>query len=216
MATSIGSPRPDAVLATNTSYLDVNAIARMTTRPHSVVGMHFFSPANVMRLLEVVRGAATTPDVLATAIEPRTQDRQGAGRGRCVPRLRRQSYAAAAHGRGRAAAAGRRVAAGCRRRADRLRLPDGTVRDERSRRPRHFLAHAQGARVARRDRRPAVRARPVRPEDRQGLLSLRARLAHAQARCGGGAADRRHVDAARDPAPLPRQARKSSNVCCFR
>ncbi len=59
----------DAVLATNTSYLDVNAIAQATNRPGSVVGMHFFSPANVMKLLEVVRGAATAPDVLATAID---------------------------------------------------------------------------------------------------------------------------------------------------
>jgi 3-hydroxyacyl-CoA dehydrogenase len=60
--------KPDAVLATNTSYLDVNEIARTTQRPASVVGMHFFSPANVMRLLEVVRGAATDPSVLATAV----------------------------------------------------------------------------------------------------------------------------------------------------
>jgi 3-hydroxyacyl-CoA dehydrogenase len=60
--------RADAVLATNTSYLDVNEIANVTKRPDAVVGMHFFSPANVMRLLEIVRGAKTAPDVLATAI----------------------------------------------------------------------------------------------------------------------------------------------------
>jgi 3-hydroxyacyl-CoA dehydrogenase len=60
--------KPDAVLATNTSYLDVNAIAQVTKRPASVVGTHFFSPANVMRLLEIVRGQETAPDVLATAI----------------------------------------------------------------------------------------------------------------------------------------------------
>ena len=58
--------RPGAVLATNTSYLDVNRIARETRRPQDVVGLHFFSPANVMRLLEIVRGEATAPDVLAT------------------------------------------------------------------------------------------------------------------------------------------------------
>ncbi|HOV03333.1 MAG TPA: 3-hydroxyacyl-CoA dehydrogenase NAD-binding domain-containing protein, partial [Kaistiaceae bacterium] len=57
-----------AVLATNTSYLDVDDIARATGRPESVVGLHFFSPANVMKLLEVVRGAVTAPDVLATAM----------------------------------------------------------------------------------------------------------------------------------------------------
>jgi 3-hydroxyacyl-CoA dehydrogenase len=60
--------KPGAVLATNTSYLDVDALARGTTRPDAVIGMHFFSPAHVMRLLEVVRGAATAPATLATAI----------------------------------------------------------------------------------------------------------------------------------------------------
>jgi 3-hydroxyacyl-CoA dehydrogenase len=57
-----------AVLATNTSTLDINVIARGTRRPADVVGLHFFSPANVMRLLEVVRGDATAKDVLATAL----------------------------------------------------------------------------------------------------------------------------------------------------
>jgi 3-hydroxyacyl-CoA dehydrogenase len=60
--------KPNTVLATNTSYLNVNEIAKATERPPSVLGMHFFSPANVMRLLEIVRGEATAPDVLATAI----------------------------------------------------------------------------------------------------------------------------------------------------
>ena len=60
--------KPGAVLATNTSYLDVNEIAHFTGRPQSVVGMHFFSPANVMRLLEIVRGTDTDPRALATAI----------------------------------------------------------------------------------------------------------------------------------------------------
>ena len=64
-----GVMRPGAVLATNTSYLDLDAIAGATSRPQDVVGLHFFSPANVMRLLEVVRGAATAPDVLVTGIE---------------------------------------------------------------------------------------------------------------------------------------------------
>jgi 3-hydroxyacyl-CoA dehydrogenase len=60
--------RDGAILATNTSYLDVNAIAAVTRRPEAVIGLHFFSPANVMRLLEVVRGAKTAPSVLATAL----------------------------------------------------------------------------------------------------------------------------------------------------
>ena len=61
--------KPGAILATNTSMLDVNEIASSTRRPGDVLGMHFFSPANVMKLLEVVRGADTAPDVLATAMD---------------------------------------------------------------------------------------------------------------------------------------------------
>jgi 3-hydroxyacyl-CoA dehydrogenase len=60
--------RPEAVLATNTSTLDVNEIAAATRRPESVIGTHFFSPANVMRLLEVVRGAKTSKTTIATAM----------------------------------------------------------------------------------------------------------------------------------------------------
>lgn len=60
--------RADAVLATNTSSLDVNEIASVTSRPEQVVGTHFFSPANVMRLVEIVRGAATSPETLATTL----------------------------------------------------------------------------------------------------------------------------------------------------
>jgi len=60
--------RPGAVLATNTSTLDIDALAAVTGRPQDVVGLHFFSPAHIMRLLEVVRGAKTAPDVLATAL----------------------------------------------------------------------------------------------------------------------------------------------------
>jgi 3-hydroxyacyl-CoA dehydrogenase len=59
--------RPGAVLASNTSTLDIDAIAAASGRAADVVGMHFFSPANVMRLVEIVRGGATAPDVLATA-----------------------------------------------------------------------------------------------------------------------------------------------------
>src|SRR3546814_1026656 len=55
--------KPGAVLATNTSYLDVDAIAAVTARPADVLGMHFFSPANVMRLLEVVRSEEHTSEL---------------------------------------------------------------------------------------------------------------------------------------------------------
>jgi 3-hydroxyacyl-CoA dehydrogenase len=60
--------KPGAILASNTSTLDVNKIASFTARPQDVVGMHFFSPANVMKLLEVVRGEKTAKDVLATVM----------------------------------------------------------------------------------------------------------------------------------------------------
>lgn len=59
--------KPGAILATNTSYLDVNEIAQATGRPADVIGLHFFSPAHVMKLLEVVVADATAPDVTATA-----------------------------------------------------------------------------------------------------------------------------------------------------
>jgi len=59
--------KPEAVVATNTSYLDIDEIAAATKRPESVIGLHFFSPANVMRLLEIVRGAKTAKDIVATA-----------------------------------------------------------------------------------------------------------------------------------------------------
>jgi len=60
--------RPGTVLASNTSYLDIDAIAQASGRPADVIGLHFFSPANVMRLVEVVEGAASAPDAVATGI----------------------------------------------------------------------------------------------------------------------------------------------------
>jgi 3-hydroxyacyl-CoA dehydrogenase len=63
------SCKPGAILASNTSYQDIDAIAAVTSRPQDVLGMHFFSPANVMKLLEVVRGEKTADDVLATIMQ---------------------------------------------------------------------------------------------------------------------------------------------------
>jgi 3-hydroxyacyl-CoA dehydrogenase len=60
--------KPGAILASNTSYLDIDEMAAETKRPESVLGLHFFSPANIMRLLEVVRGAKTSPAVLKTVM----------------------------------------------------------------------------------------------------------------------------------------------------
>ena len=76
--------KPGAILATNTSTLDVNEIAAVTRRPQDVVGLHFFSPANVMKLLEVVRGAKTAPDTLATSMKlARTIKKVGVVAGVC-------------------------------------------------------------------------------------------------------------------------------------
>jgi 3-hydroxyacyl-CoA dehydrogenase len=61
--------KPGAILASNTSYLNIDEIAASNTRPQDVVGLHFFSPANIMKLLEIVRGARTAPDVLVTAMQ---------------------------------------------------------------------------------------------------------------------------------------------------
>ncbi|HEX4737263.1 MAG TPA: 3-hydroxyacyl-CoA dehydrogenase NAD-binding domain-containing protein [Allosphingosinicella sp.] len=61
--------KPGAILASNTSYLNIDEIAASTSRPQDVLGLHFFSPANVMKLLEIVRGAKTAPDVLVTAMQ---------------------------------------------------------------------------------------------------------------------------------------------------
>jgi len=60
--------KPGAILATNTSFLDIDEIAKETSRPQDVVGMHFFSPANIMKLCELVRAAKTAPEVLVTAV----------------------------------------------------------------------------------------------------------------------------------------------------
>jgi 3-hydroxyacyl-CoA dehydrogenase len=61
--------RPDAILASNTSFLDIDEIAAVTSRPDQVLGLHFFSPAPVMKLLEIVRGAKTSGSILATAMK---------------------------------------------------------------------------------------------------------------------------------------------------
>ena len=64
-----GLLKPEAILASNTSALDIDAIAAATRRPQQVLGLHFFSPAHIMKLLEIVRGAQTAPAVLDAALE---------------------------------------------------------------------------------------------------------------------------------------------------
>ena len=76
--------KPGTILATNTSTLDIDAIAGVTARPQDVVGMHFFSPANVMKLLEIVRGAKTSPETIAKALAVAKQLKKvGAVAGNC-------------------------------------------------------------------------------------------------------------------------------------
>ncbi len=67
-----------AILASNTSTLDLDKIAAFTHRPQDVVGLHFFSPANVTKLLEIVRGAKTAKDVLATGLASPSRSRKSA------------------------------------------------------------------------------------------------------------------------------------------
>ena len=68
--------KPGAVLASNTSYLNIDEIAKVTKRPQDVLGMHFFSPANVMKLCEIVRADKTAPDALTTAVRSRARSQR--------------------------------------------------------------------------------------------------------------------------------------------
>ena len=91
--------KPGAILASNTSYLNIDEIASVTSRPDHVIGMHFFSPANVMRLLEVVRGEKTAKPVIATVMQLARKIGKIARTRRRVSWLRRQSHAAPASAR---------------------------------------------------------------------------------------------------------------------
>ncbi len=134
-------------------------------------GMHFFSPANVMRLLEVVRGGKTEKPVLATAMKVAKQiGKIGVVVGVCHGFVGNRMLGAAP-ARGAGADPRRRDALGRRPRALRFRLADGAVRDERSGRARHWLV--EGEVVLLHHPRNPVRAGPARPEDGRGLLRLR-------------------------------------------
>ena len=138
--------KPGAILASNTSTLDVNKIASFTKRPQDVVGLHFFSPANVMKLLEVVRGAKTGKDVLATVMAHGQEDQEdGRGLGR-VRRLHRQPHDRAVQPPGRLPAGRRRHAAAGGPRDREVRLRDGPVPHGRPGRQRHRLGDPQAPR----------------------------------------------------------------------
>ncbi len=171
--------KPGAVLATNTSYLDVDAIARGTSRAERIVGMHFFSPAHIMRLLEVVRGAATSAQTLATAIAV----------GRKIGKI--PVVVGVCHGfvgnrmhRVRGTEGERLLLDGALPQDvdcgdDRVRLSHGPLRGGRSRRPRHRLAHAQGARICARRSRTCCASRAASAR-RPGAASIAMRRARAR------------------------------------
>ncbi len=171
--------KPGAILASNTSTLDLDKIAAFTKRPQDVIGMHFFSPANVMKLLEVVRGAKTAKDVLATVMAVAKKIRKtavvsgvcdGFIGNRMIEQYSRQATFLLEEGC--TPAAGRP----CDRE---VRLRDGPVPHGRPGRQRHRLGHPQAplcreaASALQQDRRSAVRDGPLRPEDRRRLVRLR-------------------------------------------
>ena len=129
-----------AILASNTSYLNVDEIAQATKRPGYVLGMHFFSPANVMKLLEVVRGAENAEGRARHGDGAVEEDRQGRGCRRRLRRLHRQPYAQPPPAGGEQDDHGGREALGHRPRIRRVRLSHGPVPDVGPRRPRHWLA----------------------------------------------------------------------------
>ena len=167
--------KPGAIIATNTSTLDVDEIAAVTKRPQDVVGLHFFSPANIMRLLEIVRAEKTAPDVMATSMAVAKKiGKVGVQAGVCDGFVGNRMLAAYG-GEVQAMTAGRRHAARDRRRAGGLGHGHGAAGGQRSRGPRRRLSHPQGAQADRRG--GAVRARgrqdrrdgPPRPEDGRRL-----------------------------------------------
>jgi 3-hydroxyacyl-CoA dehydrogenase len=160
--------KPGAILASNTSYLNINEIAASISRPGDVVGMHFFSPANVMKLLEVVRGDKTAPDVLLTAMQLGKKIKK-------VPVV-----AGVCHGfignrmlMPRQVEATKLLLEGASPSGPhpcRVRDADGAVPDGRPRRGRHRLAPR--SQPHRERPRRTVRDRPLGPEEGRGLLRL--------------------------------------------
>src|ERR1700730_7024396 len=185
--------KPGALILSNTSGLDIDQLAAMTKRPQDVAGAHFFSPANVMKLLEVVRGAKSSPTTLATVMQM----------GRKIGKI--SVMAGNTDGfvanRSRAPFSAEMVILleeGClteqgRQGDGRFRLPDGPLRGRRSRRSRHQRCRPPSPRRAElqlspaADRRPPRRDRPLRPEDGRRLVSLREGRPHAPPRSRGGA-----------------------------
>ena len=167
--------KPGAILASNTSTLNVDEIASATSRPDMVIGTHFFSPANVMRLLELVRGKATSNEVIATCMAlSKKLGKVGVLVGNCrgfvgnrmFDPYRREAQFLVEEGA---------TPGGGGRGALRFRHGHGTAGHGRPGRSGRGLAHPQGIRRHAQhqrppavDRRPPVRRGPLRPKDRSG------------------------------------------------
>ena len=138
--------KPGAMMFSNTSALDIDQLATMTRRPQDVAGTHFFSPANVMKLLEVVRGQSIVAADSGDGDADGPQDRQAFRDGRQYRWFRRQPLARAVQHRDGDLARGRLSARAGGQGHGRFRLSDGAVRCRRSGRPRHRLCQPQAPR----------------------------------------------------------------------
>ena len=152
--------KPGAILASNTSTLNIDEIASATSRPEYVIGTHFFSPANVMRLLEIVRGKATSREVIATCMQfSKTLGKVGVLVGNCRGFVGNRMFRTLPS-RGPVPRGRRRECRGRGQGALRFRHGHGPACHGRSRRPRCRLAHSQGISPSGKARHsPAVRRR---------------------------------------------------------
>ena len=218
--------RPGAVLASNTSYLDLDAIAAATSRPQDVIGLHFFSPANVMKLMEVVRGTASAPDALATGLAVGrklkklpvlTGNAFGFVGNRLYAAYRRQCEFMVEEGawpeQVDAALEAFGFAMGPFAVADLSGL-DIAWRMRQAQAEAH--KRARPGRTLRAHRRPAVRSRPPGPQDRRRLLPLcRGRVAAAGGPCGA-CADRPGAPRQGHHAARAGRRQRSSAARCWR
>ncbi len=165
-----------AILASNTSTLDVNKIADFTQRPQDVIGLHFFSPANVSKLLEIVRGAKSAKDVVATSMAVSKQIKKiGVISGVCDGFIGNRMMNAYFRQMELLLDVGALPAAN-RQGLGEIRLCDGTLSGQRPRRQRYSLVHPQapvcrvpGARIFQ-DPGPHLRTGSIRAEDRRRMV----------------------------------------------
>ncbi len=172
--------KPGAILASNTSTLSIDEIAASTSRPAFVIGTHFFSPANVMRLLEIVRGKATSKEVIATCMQLSKNARQSGRARRQLPRIRRQSHVwslsprSAVSGRRRCEHRGRGPGAGTISAMAMGPLATGDLAGlDVGWRIRKEYRHLEEPGIRQPfARRSSVRARPLRAENRRRLVQV--------------------------------------------